>query len=294
MLKTLILAATAAIGATTAAAAGETQVIAEYSGEYRCVQGPTALRLQVFGDLSQPTHTVVFQFGPTIGNPTVPTGSFALEGTLQTNGGRLDLHPTQWISQPYGYTMVGLNGLSTDGGNTFLGSVVNGLGCSSFAIHRTILAATAVAPIATTTRTVTSGSRAANIALTGNRTEHHIAVGLNGVGPFDFLLDTGASSCLLPQTVMNYLINKGAVVPTRDFVGMATATIADGSQVQEPLYRLSISVGAAAMGAHVTGVACGVIPNGSALLGMGFLGAFDSFAIDNTHNTLSLKWTERS
>jgi hypothetical protein len=88
--------------AVSAAFANVDQVLADYSGQYTCIQGTTAMQLRVFGDISEQTHRVVFQFGPTVSNPTIPAGSFVLEGTYQTNGGVIDLHPIQWISQPYG------------------------------------------------------------------------------------------------------------------------------------------------------------------------------------------------
>ena len=124
-----VLAAT--VSGTGPSFANDDQVLAEYSGQYTCIQGTTALRLRVFGDFTKSTHKAIFQFGPTLTNQTVPTGSFVLEGTFQTNGGVIDLHPVGWISQPYGYTMVGLTGRSDDGGDTFLGSVINGLGCTA-------------------------------------------------------------------------------------------------------------------------------------------------------------------
>lgn len=49
-----------------------------------------------------------------------------------------------------------------------------------------------------------------------------------------------------------------------------------------------ISVG----GIGINDVGCGVIPEGATgLLGVAFLGKFDSFSIDNARNTLVLNWT---
>jgi hypothetical protein len=41
-----------------------------------------------FGDISGPAHKAIFEFGPTLSNSTIPSGSIALEATFQINGGK--------------------------------------------------------------------------------------------------------------------------------------------------------------------------------------------------------------
>ena len=62
VLAASVLAAT--VCGAPAGFANDDQVLAEYSGQYTCIQGTTTLRLRVFGDFSKPTHRP-FQFGPT-------------------------------------------------------------------------------------------------------------------------------------------------------------------------------------------------------------------------------------
>lgn len=111
-------------------------VAAEYTGFYACAQGLTGLRLQVLPSNIAISTDVIFNFGPPESNPSVPFGAFLVRGTFYLAGGRLDLHPVSWLSQPVGYTMVGLSGISSDGGETFEGNVLQGSGCTTFAVHR--------------------------------------------------------------------------------------------------------------------------------------------------------------
>jgi hypothetical protein len=129
MRKLLLLAAAFAVPAM-AHAQTTASVKYEYVGFYTCGQGLTAVDLQIVqGGLS------VFTFGPTPSNPYVPFGRFYVQGDVNYHTGNLQVLPTSWIAQPPGFTMIGLSGVSRDGGNTFEGVVVGGVGCTTFSIH---------------------------------------------------------------------------------------------------------------------------------------------------------------
>ena len=74
-----------------------------------------------------------------------------------------------------------------------------------------------------------------------------------------------------------------------DLVSVGHYTFANGSSMALPEVHLKrISVG----GIGTNDVVCGVTTEGTdGLLGMAFLGKFDSFSIDNARNTLVLNWT---
>jgi predicted aspartyl protease len=289
-------------GAVSAAFANDGRVLAEYSGQYTCVQGTTTLQLRVFGDLSEQTHRAIFQFGPTLSNPTIPSGSFVLEGTFQTEGGVIDLHPIKWVTQPYGYTMVGLTGRSNDGGNTFLGSVVNGTGCSNFAIHRAFLFATAP-PVLTqpalpsTDREFasktpqrpghqTSGFDRSETSLRQQGGTLVVPVLLNNALTLNFVIDSGAADVSVPADVVMTLYRTGTVRDT-DFLGSQTYQLADGSTVPSETFRIrSLKVG----NREVHNVVASISNvKGSLLLGQSFLNRFKSWSIDNNRQVLVLE-----
>jgi predicted aspartyl protease len=224
-------------------------------------------------------------------------GSFVLEGTFQTNGGIIDIHPIQWLSQPYGYTMVGLAGRSDDGGNTFLGSVVNGTGCANFAIHRTF-SATASPPVPTqpmlpsTDRQLTSnlpqrpGNDRSEIRLRQQGGTLVVPVLLNNSLTLDFVVDSGAADVSVPIDVVMTLYRTGTVRET-DFLGRETYQLADGSTVPSTTFRMrSLKVG----NREVQNVVASISNvKGSLLLGQSFLKKFRSWSIDNNRQLLVLE-----
>jgi hypothetical protein len=122
---------------SSSARAQRPAVSAGYSGFYSCLQGLTAVTLQVVQHNTGPEGAeVIFSFGPSPSNPYVPFGRFYLRGDFDTAGGILFLLPVRWVAQPPGYVMIGLSGVSRDGGNTFEGSVIGGVGCTAFSVHR--------------------------------------------------------------------------------------------------------------------------------------------------------------
>ena len=113
------------------------EVSSEYSGQYTCAQGLTALTLLVQTGTDGSSQDVVMQFGPLPENPTIPSGSYLLHGVVDSTQGVLDLKPVSWIAQPHGYAMVGLSGHSQDGGQSFVGKIVYSQPlCAEFSVRR--------------------------------------------------------------------------------------------------------------------------------------------------------------
>lgn len=151
-------------------------------------------------------------------------------------------------------------------------------------------------PLAPAVAPVTTGQpMSAEIVLGGSREARTIAVTINGIGPYRFLLDTGASDCSVPADVARYLVNHGALTGSAR-AGSANYHLADGSVQAAPVYRfqeLSVGTPSGHGNAYVHNVTCGISPEGSdGLLGMAFLSLFDSFKIDNASGRLMLEWTE--
>ena len=112
---------------------------------------------------------------------------------------------------------------------------------------------------------------------------YRIPVQVNGSLVRPFILDTGASSVVLPIDVFLTLIRTGAVTSS-DFIGTGTATLADGSKHATNLYVLrEVRVG------HHTArnVVASVMPvNGEPLLGQTFLSKLPGWSIDNAQQAL--------
>jgi gag-polyprotein putative aspartyl protease len=266
-------------------------VIAEYTGQYVCMQGLTALDLQIVkgDDIASPD--VIFNFGPTESSPTVPTGSFLLHGAVALNGGTLSLSPVSWLSQPPGYEMVGLSGASTDGGATFEGSVLSGSGCTSFSVHRTFMAANiaSAAPTPPTVEQPTGNEQLENdpseIALKREGGILVVPVAINNAITLNFVIDSGAADVSIPADVVMTLIRTGTLNET-DFIGHAIYQLADGSRVPSETFRIRVlKVGDREI-ENVTGSLARV--EGNLLLGQSFLKRFKSWSIDNQRQLLLL------
>jgi predicted aspartyl protease len=198
--------------------------------------------------------------------------------------------------------MVGLIGRSNDGGDTFLGSVVNGIGCSTFAIRRTFLAV-AVPPVPTQpmlpstdrqpTSRISQGSGnqtsrfdRSEISLRQQGGTLMVPVLLNNALTLDFIIDSGAADVSVPIDVVMTLYRTGTVRDT-DFLGSKTYQLADGSTVPSTTFRIrSLKVG----DREVQNVAASISNvKGTLLLGQSFLNRFKSWSIDNNRQVLVLK-----
>jgi hypothetical protein len=133
LLATLILAGSATVPRGPAATQ---EAAATFLGTYTCVQGPTAAKLRIVDARDDQRLEAIFAFGPTPGNPSVPTGSFLMEGRLDRGGRAILLQPTLWLQQPRGFNMIGLIGQIDDAFRTIEGTVLHGTACTTFSLHR--------------------------------------------------------------------------------------------------------------------------------------------------------------
>jgi hypothetical protein len=91
-----------------------------YEGTYRCaVSRPLNLQIR---DLGHKHLSAVFTF---------PEGSYSMSGEYDERSGRFRLTPQNWLRQPPGFTMVGLEGVFDAGSNVLHGRVSN-LNCGAF------------------------------------------------------------------------------------------------------------------------------------------------------------------
>jgi clan AA aspartic protease (TIGR02281 family) len=98
-------------------------------------------------------------------------------------------------------------------------------------------------------------------------------VGL-GSGIVRMMLDTGATSSVIPQDVADSLLRRGEA----HLWGYGTGTLADGRTVSQ----MVIMIDRVVVGSHVlTNVKASVSPlGGSALLGLDVVSSFGKFSID--------------
>lgn len=108
----------------------------EFRGVYFCRGGPASLVLRL-ETASGPTRAL-FSFGPTDANPSVPSGSFTVEGRYDAAAGRIDLRPADARAAGGADTayVAGLAGESNDGGRTFSGRVTTNINCTRFSLRR--------------------------------------------------------------------------------------------------------------------------------------------------------------
>ena len=111
-------------------------VEAEYQGAFFCGRQVARLTLQVFSQADEPRRRAMFSFGPQPTSPDVPHGAFIVEGSIGLQGGLMSFMPLRWVSQPTGYSWVGLNGTSDDGGQTFEGRISDNSACTIFTLKR--------------------------------------------------------------------------------------------------------------------------------------------------------------
>jgi predicted aspartyl protease len=102
----------------------------------------------------------------------------------------------------------------------------------------------------------------------------------------DFVVDSGASGIVLPETVLDGL-RKAGKFSDADFTGTQMVKIADGSIVKVRTFSLrSLSVGNRVL----TNLQAAAAPaNATPLLGQAFLQRFASWSIDNERQVLVLK-----
>jgi hypothetical protein len=107
-----------------------------WTGTYTCYQGLTGVTISL--DTKGRDVTAVFEFAAVPSNPTVPSGASRLIGTFdeQADGTfHLVLEPGEWISQPSGWFLVGVDArTSLDGGE--MHGTIDGNGCGAIDLER--------------------------------------------------------------------------------------------------------------------------------------------------------------
>ncbi len=104
-----------------------------WDGTYTCNQGLTRLRLTL-AHKGDDRITGILRFSADPSNPTVPTGSYTVSGSL--TGGSLELHGDSWISRPGVYLMVSLSARLSPADPDRIQGTVDGTGCSTFTVQR--------------------------------------------------------------------------------------------------------------------------------------------------------------
>ncbi|MDB5471877.1 MAG: hypothetical protein JWR84_3437 [Caulobacter sp.] len=137
-MRLFVTAAALVLLALPAAASAAEPIDGTWEGAYVCGQGKTGLTLTLDGTADgQVTGT--FSFWPRQDNPDVPSGSFAVRGTI-TPQGDLRLQGDHWIDQPAGFEMVGLEGKALGGLNggadAMMGTVIPQGVCTEWAAKR--------------------------------------------------------------------------------------------------------------------------------------------------------------
>ncbi len=108
-------------------------VMGSWTGTYLCGQGESAMDLLIY-DAGGGRLDARMSFGPTPSNPTVPKGSFAMEGTLEDDV--MTLTGTTWIEQPDGYGLIDLSATLADPAPARIDGSVDTDGCGTFTITR--------------------------------------------------------------------------------------------------------------------------------------------------------------
>jgi clan AA aspartic protease (TIGR02281 family) len=271
-------------------------IASQYDGHYSCAQGMTSLTIQLLKPEIGSQASAIFKFGPSPANPSVPFGAFLLRGTVNPNGGRLELQPLSWLSQPPGYVMVGLSGISSDRGRSFEG-MVYGVGCTAFSINRVSISSSvspttnrsqqqpSLPPTTPSQKTSPPRNRASEIPLQTQNGVFVVPVLINGALTLNFMVDSGAADVSIPADVVRALMRTGTLQDA-DFLGQRTYKLADGSTVSSQTFRIRFLKVGDRQTENVTGSVAGV--DGSLLLGQSFLSRFRSWSINNQRQVLML------
>jgi clan AA aspartic protease (TIGR02281 family) len=142
-----------------------------------------------------------------------------------------------------------------------------------------------VAVIAALTSTLLSLSAPAeSIQMVFRDGTYMVPVRINDAITLPFVLDSGASSVVIPADVF-LTLNRTGTINKSDFIGTVTIVLADGSEQSGEKFLLSkVSVGD-----HlITNVEATVVSvRGDPLLGQAFLSKLPAWTIDNERHTLS-------
>jgi hypothetical protein len=79
--------------------------------------------------------SAIFNFYPTKSNPTLPSGSYHMNGSFDEATGQLQLGGSGWIKRPENYDMIPLKGSIDKATNTFRGKI-EFQGCLEFVLRK--------------------------------------------------------------------------------------------------------------------------------------------------------------
>ena len=121
-------------GTTEPSGGAEISLTGTWEGTYVCTQGETGMTLTIVdtaGDLD-----AIVEWYEVDSNPGVPSGAYAMEGTI--DGTELELSGTEWIDQPEDYVMADITAeLDTSGATPRLEGTVVGERCSDLSLEQT-------------------------------------------------------------------------------------------------------------------------------------------------------------
>ena len=111
---------------------------------------------------------------------------------------------------------------------------------------------------------------------------------INGGTRSYFIVDSGAANVQIPEEVAEEMKRAGTLAES-DFLGQRRFTLADGSAVQQRVFRLkSLQIGDRTMENVVAAVGA---PRSRALLGQSFLRRLSWWKIDNVKNAMEFEFT---
>ena len=113
-------------------------VIGNWEGSYVCAQGSTGLTL-IIDTQTASTASGYFHFYPPLNNPEVSEGCYKVTGEINLSSS-MKMDAMQWIFQPPGYVMVGLEGKLQSSSKAMSGNVVApsilGSSCTTFSVFK--------------------------------------------------------------------------------------------------------------------------------------------------------------
>jgi len=111
---------------------------------------------------------------------------------------------------------------------------------------------------------------------------------INGGTKAYFIVDSGAANVQIPEEVAEEMKRAGTLAES-DFLGQRRFTLADGSGLQQRVFRLkSLQIGDRTMENVLAAVGA---PRSRALLGQSFLRRLSWWKIDNVKNTMEFEFT---
>ena len=111
---------------------------------------------------------------------------------------------------------------------------------------------------------------------------------INGITKSYFIVDSGAANVQIPEEVADEMKRAGTLADS-DFLGQRRFTLADGSGLQQRVFRLkSLQIGDRTMENVLAAVGA---PRSRALLGQSFLRRLSWWKIDNVKNAMEFEFT---